>query len=90
MRFILVAFAVVAASGPLKPNSSNWPTSLASKTYTFEKLTNGWRLMSPDKPYSITLSNNARYPSDRSLRFSSGWRCLERESRTVLSLRNQH
>jgi len=48
---------------------SDWAPSLKGKTYVIEKLSNGWRVMSPGKPYSITRSEVARHSGGSSIRF---------------------
>jgi len=57
------------ASTLLFAASSDWAPSLQPKTYVINKLSNGWRLMSPDRPYSIARSQIARHPGGQSIRF---------------------
>ena len=70
MKFKAAAVVVLSAATTLvAADPSDWAPSLQSTTYTFEKLSNGWRLMSPDKPYSITRSETTRHPGGSSIRF---------------------
>jgi len=64
-----IAVSLLGATTLFADNPSDWAPSLESKTYTFAKLSNGWRLMSPDKPYSITRSDVARHSGGNSIRF---------------------
>ena|ERR1700691_5362512 len=58
-----------ATSTLLLGGPSDWAPSLESKSFVVEKLSNGWRLMSPGKPHSITRSDTARHSGGHSLRF---------------------
>lgn len=68
-RQLLVVAICLAAGTAISERSPHWAPSLQSKAYVIEKLSNGWRLMSPGRPYSVASSNLARHPAGHSIRF---------------------
>jgi hypothetical protein len=66
---LAIVVCLLTASTLLFAGSSDWAPSLHSKAFVVEKLSNGWRLISPGKPHSITRSDTARHPGGQSIRF---------------------
>lgn len=68
-RILTIVAMVLTGITLLGAGQSDWAPSLQSKTYAIEKLSNGWRLMSPGKAYSIARSQQTRHPGGSSIRF---------------------